>query len=754
MTILKINSFTGMIPRSPPDRLPEGAAWYAENCNFAHGELRSLAGPAPRIPTTNPIRALFTDDGLRFYAWAVPTRAYLAPTIDDTFNRVYFNSDGQGLRVAQMNDAYLALNNPRPPAQSWAAGAARPTAEPEITLTGTTAWAQDTGATPRITAICRLAGAEVSRQVLDIATTNTAWQNYTVDLGGFSCGSDESGSGTPVAPVNGWIDGPDSCIIYLVNDVYPENESPDLLFVRGANFFGPGLWRVKSDGSIGTRASTGANFPATQPLGFAPSGVQYKGRLYSNTADLFTAIQDGSASTPAPTTAAEQALTGGEMTALFEVVGTDGAILYSGPASISGTAVTVEYQTQDKITISYATTFENTWGEESAPSDPVTVDVFPFQSILVKQAYTPLAGSRPIAGMNLYRTYPGNNSEYLKANTVPRTEQIDGKWAILDTTVAPNTSINLVTAEWDAPPSNLHNLTYAGNGYFAGASGKDLRFSEPYRPHAWPYFMTFSHAIVGVIAVEGGLLVTTTAQPYLVYGAHPEQMSQQGLNAEQAGISGRSMAKVQGNAIYASNDGLVAVSGGNADLASSQQLFTREDWRSRYKSAFRNMHLGAWDGCLIGVIDPDYPSATFLSGDFIVRLDEAPGFSRFNLDEDLLATAVSATTDEFYMLYHNGFAEFGVGADLPMTWRSRIYEYPRFVSFAAGIVKYAGTITLLIVDSDRGVSHTVVLPADKTEHHFRLPSMSPSKRWEMTVTGTGRVQYIELGSSFAELQNG
>ena len=135
-----------------------------------------------------------------------------------------------------------------------------------------------------------------------------------------------------------------------------------------------------------------------------------------------------------------------------------------------------------------------------------------------------------------------------------------------------------------------------GNGFFVVGAGKDLVFSEPYRPHAWPYRMTLPHGIVGIVAIEGGILVTTQAQCYLVSGAHPTQMSQQLLPVEQAGWSSMAMARIEGAAVFASNDGLVSVYGGQPSIKESQSLFMRADWRSRYGSARLNMRLAHHDG--------------------------------------------------------------------------------------------------------------------------------------------------------------
>ena len=98
MTILSIRKFNGEIPQLPADRLPQDAAQYAKNCDFTAQELRPLKGIGTHYTAAagaRPVRALFTDDGLRFFAWNKPTRAYLHPTIDDTVGRVIYLISGQ-----------------------------------------------------------------------------------------------------------------------------------------------------------------------------------------------------------------------------------------------------------------------------------------------------------------------------------------------------------------------------------------------------------------------------------------------------------------------------------------------------------------------------------------------------------------------------------------------------------------------------------------------------------------------------------
>jgi hypothetical protein len=764
MTILKIAQFSGMVPRLPAERLPDSAAAYALNCDFAHGELRSLKGPGPLQPTTQAVRSLFTDDGLRFFAWPTYTRAYLAPTVGDAHSRVYFNSEGQGLRVAQMTAAYPALANPRPPAQSWAVGVARPASAPEVELKPSNSWAGDAGATLRMRAVCLLAGVEAKSVEATVVSVESPWQQVTVEIPTAPCGAvtpeDGTTSGLQPGP-DGWIYPPHNGVAHWDRRVVVVPAAGDgggTVYEAATQLLRTGRWRIKSGMSTVEAITTalGAEYwaPVKHPDGglFDPTAFDYLGRIYDGAAALYTGLTSGAGNV---TTGAAQLMTEGTMAFVAEVVGSSGVTLATGSASnfsrevgTNRYSVTIDWGTAAVESIAYVTTFENTWGEESAPSDPVTVEVMPFQDVLVKQAYTPLSGGRPVRGINLYRTY-GRTADYIKVNTIPRTEMISGKWAVWDATDRPATAVTLQSQEWDPPPSNLHSLTYAGNGFFAGASGKDIRFSEPYRPHAWPYFMTLPYSITGIIEVEGGLLVTTTAQPYLVYGPHPEQMTQQALNAEQAGMTPRSMARIEGSAIYVSNDGLVQVSGGQATVG-TQDLFTRNDWRDWYRYTLRDITLGAWDGQVLGIIDA--PNGM----NFMLRMDEAPGFSTLALPGRATGIAVSHTTDELFLCFEEGFAEFGAGEDLALMWHSKVFKYPRPVSFGAAVARYDGQFVLTVVDASSGRTAIEIQlpPGRQDEYAFRLHPVSPSKQWQVAVFGTGTFRAIELGASFMELRNG
>ena len=546
MTAVTWRKFNGEIPRLPADRLPEDAAQLARNCEFAHGELRALRALGTHYTVNaaaQPCRALFTTDGINFYAWNRPTRAYRHPTIDDTANRILYHKHGEGLKVALVSGMRAMNLQPSEPTQSWALGVTRP----------------------------------------------------------------------------------------------------------------------------------------------SPPGVTLG------------------------------AATGG-----------------------------------DPETVALVATVVNAWLEESASSDPVLFDRQVGRSATYTVSHTATAGQQDILGINFYRTYPSQQgtTEYFLINAAPIALS-GGSASLVDASDEPQTAITLVTPYWDMPPASPSNLTYMGNGFFVVGAGKDLVFSEPYRPHAWPYRMTLTHGVVGIIEVEGGALVTTTAGAYLISGTHPSQVSQQLLPVEQAGWSDTAITRVEGAAVYASNDGMVSVNGGQPSLKGSQTLFTRRDWRALFGQYRQNLRLAHHDGHLIGIVDPNYPAAG-ISFAFSVRLDESEGsYQSLNLGQSIYGAAVSATTDQLFLTTATGFAEFmGSSSALEYQWLSGERLLPSPASLSCGVIDAVGSGELWLAAD--GYDIGPIAFSGRTS--FRIPPTNPAYRWSVDIYGTATVREVSLGQSFAELK--
>lgn len=722
MTILRIDSFTGMIPRLPPERLPDGAARYAENCDFAYGELRSIRGVGPKRTTAQAVRSLFTSDGDHYFTWPTATRAYLAPTIDDTWGRVYYCSEEDGLRVAQKSTMQLATDTPGPPSVSYKVGVKAPSAGGYAivkSLETSTVYAQVVSSDGVVLREVDVTGSLVAVQY---------WEKYTVtppsnlfDAVGDSTQRTPDGDGF----VHGTID---------VNFTYDGRSEP----------LGADGWWINADGHV--KANT-AN-PGVTVTRTTVESITYNGITYSPASQLYAALVSGTARASTIRFRAKIVFTS------TGKVFFDGVIPHvSGPSAGAYTLSVPDAVSGDVVSVACAATVVNDVGEESSPYGPAFVEWRDNGTEVIEFSvdYTRDTDQIPIVGVNFYRTYPGSTTtDYFLVNETP-IPLTGGTATFQDSSKSPTTTVAMKSAGWEEPPADLKYLTYGGNGIFAGAVGKDLCLSEPFRPHAWPYRMQFPQEIKGIIEVEGGILVTTATQPWLVYGAHPEQMTQQVLNAEQAGVGWRAMARMEGRAFYASHDGIVQVSGGQASIKQSQQLYTREVWRDLYSVFFPTMAFSAWDGKLIAVLDgyTGGPNAAIFS------TEEGANYSTVLSIPGSTVTGIgiSATTDQVGVLYTDGFAEFGKGGYLPLIWESKTHEFPLPLAFGAAIVRYSGEFDLLIY-TDGTLVHTESLPAGTTEAAFRLPAVGRFKRWVVKFSGVGSVNRVELGSSFSELKNG
>lgn len=631
MTTLSIRTFSGEVPRLPADRLPDGCAQFAQNCDFTHGELRPLAGLGPHYLTgegAQPCRALFTPDGEKFFAWDKPTRAFLAPTIDDVWGRVYYNTEDAGLKVSQRSAMYDKTAQPRPPAAGsrWNVGVTRPNG---LTSVVSTDLALDvyvqtlkygvmveevpvvstTTVTPGVTYDVVIPPGALTTEtttttparlpevgILDVAVTTTV-----------SIGETSSASSTSDEVFAKYFLGDDSLTV---------THKTGFPMTTTTSTFSASRWvvaqRVAGGYDIFVVGST------TEMLRDA-SSIIYKGTTYATPQALYDAIYiAGNTTTTESSEGVKIRFRAKVYNSTTSVVYYDGLcshvatgtpLLYTITVPAFSTLLTSSGSAAPTLqTVSYVAVAINIWGEESAPSDPLVVEFRPgLTGVSLEIEHTPNAAEVPLSGMLFYRTYPSSNgsTSYFLVNSTPVAD-VGGVYSLSDSSTEPVTATTLAAnqAEWDAPPSGLDGLSYAGNGVFCGAVGKDLYFSEPYKPHAWPYRMVFPHEIVGVLGVEGGVLVTTTLHPYLVYGAHPEQMSQVRMTAEQSGWSNTALTHVEGSAIYAGNDGLVRVSGGQASIKESQELFRREDWRKMFGAVKYNLRLAQHDGRLLGIVDP------------------------------------------------------------------------------------------------------------------------------------------------------
>ena len=383
----------------------------------------------------------------------------------------------------------------------------------------------------------------------------------------------------------------------------------------------------------------------------------------------------------------------------------------------------------------YVVTLVSAFGEEGPPSDPSgfvlrwdDVDTNPdFGEVEVTLPGVPTA-NLDITKKRLYRVESGGQYQLV-------TELTAATGTYTDNVLSEQLGLALESIEWDAPNAAMQGLTVLPNGILAGFFDNTLAFCEPYLPHAWPidYQLAFDDPIVAIASISGGLIVTTTGQPWLVTGSSPEAMAQMMLDVNQPCLSKRSMVDMGGYAIYAGHDGLIAVGGTEAQVITSQVL-TRKQWQALNPST---IHGYRYDRAYLGFYDGG--SFLFTPGQGIEFYDTVASAGYYDLSDDIL-----------YLIQGADITQWDKGNPLTYTWRSKIHEIPPgSAGFSCGkVIAYTYPVQLTVyADGETVVTHTVQSPS-----MFRMPSgFTLSRDWQIELQGVNEVSSVQIASSPGEL---
>jgi hypothetical protein len=181
----------------------------------------------------------------------------------------------------------------------------------------------------------------------------------------------------------------------------------------------------------------------------------------------------------------------------------------------------------------YITTWVNSLGHESAPSDPSLELTTSFGQGVRLSGLPPVpTGEYDITHRRIYRSV---NGTYLFVTEIPAaTVTYD------DYTEADSLAEELPSLTWEMPPETLRGVVSSPNGFMAGFTGNDVYFSEVFRPFAWPvdYMQTVDYPIVGIGVMDTTFAVLTKGTPYFMQGAAYATMFNEmtNLNIEQVVI--------------------------------------------------------------------------------------------------------------------------------------------------------------------------------------------------------------------------
>jgi hypothetical protein len=407
-------------------------------------------------------------------------------------------------------------------------------------------------------------------------------------------------------------------------------------------------------------------------------------------------------------------------------------------------------------TRAYVYTKVNSWDEESGPSPAALISPTYVQDVKIVITMSDFTTFRAWKENRVYRTF--GSGTYIRA-TIKDIEPPDLVTFIDASRTVGSAGTALQSLTWEPCPLNVHGLVALPNGWFACYSGNTLYMSVPYRPHTWPYKMTFPNPIRGICAGPQQLVVTTSATAYSVLGPHPGAAASHELQIPCGGISQRSMVKTETGVIYLSNDGPVLVEGSVASLALNQSLFTRKEWQLRYGEYLETLALGYHDGCLICVNtdqkvaegDPfPYPKG------FIIRLDEAVGsFTEFNYVWNAMFRL--PWHDSLYYTANGNLYQFRAGAPLNASWKSKSFTFKEYTKLGIGYIDLNGLGTVRVnayVDNDTELVHSEEFNATEGPKYFRLPAHRGSLNWsfELIVIGDTKVTELAFAHTMDQLK--
>lgn len=241
---------------------------------------------------------------------------------------------------------------------------------------------------------------------------------------------------------------------------------------------------------------------------------------------------------------------------------------------------------------SYCMTFVNEFGDESEPSLPTkTITVVPGSPVTFNTGSITAsadAAYKTPTEVRLYRTdatgtfrlvttnVDGTDTDIIDYTTLESADPV-----YVDTKLDSALGEPLSTAGWSVPPSGLKGIINAPNGIVAAYKDRTIAGAVPYAPYAWPIAnqVATDYDVVGLVPTSAGIVVVTKGMPAILIGDNPANWTMQKLEYPQGCVARRSIVDMGEFAMYASPDGLVAVTGANVEIL-TKPIMTREQWQA------------------------------------------------------------------------------------------------------------------------------------------------------------------------------
>lgn len=398
------------------------------------------------------------------------------------------------------------------------------------------------------------------------------------------------------------------------------------------------------------------------------------------------------------------------------------------------------------VKVGYVYTWLTGLDEESSPS-PLSNTLLTSPATEIQISNIPAApNSRGITKLRLYRSQTDvtgvTSLFFVKELPLPLTT-----FNHLLATDPLQEEIN--TIAYDPAPDGMEGLIALPNGIMAAFDGRELLFSEPYKPHAWPeaYRLFTDYEIVGLAAFGSMIAVMTTGTPYRVQGTHPDNMVMEQIEQDAPCVSQLGIVDMGYAAAYPSTDGLMLITAQGAQLVTGA-VFSPEEWQELEPTTFKAArHEGQYlysnlSGVTrtMGVID--------VSGN-------NPHHCVVELEADALWHDL--LTGHTYFLDNASNVRRFHDDDTPLlqyTWKSSELTSPAPLNYGAFMVDSdpedgeAVGQTVCTFFADGVQRHQVTVDAFKA---IRLPSGFIARRWQIQLSGTQRVTAVRMAQTMEQL---
>jgi hypothetical protein len=416
------------------------------------------------------------------------------------------------------------------------------------------------------------------------------------------------------------------------------------------------------------------------------------------------------------------------------------------------------------VATSYVYTFVNDLGQESAPSPASSTILRPDGvSITVTTPTTTPVGTDPDYGIDtkrIYRAVVGNTGTVFQLVAETPLAQADYVDVLTDSQLGEVLQSDL----WALPPDDLRGILALPNGVMAGFSKNQLCLSAQNYPHAWPveYRLTVDTDIVAIGNIDTAVVIGTKNFVYLAIGSDPAAYSMTKLEVPQACVAKRSLSYLTGiGVVFASPDGLMAVSGNGSIRNLTSSLFTRQQWQALAPETIRAVAHediywmftgeGSWaldmksDG--FGLVEVAF-HATAMHADpltdtlyLVLDSDDEP-------EDDLLPLPSTAPTPNGQVIY--AFDSPAGSGHMVYRHRGRLNLLPRPAAFTYCRVKAEEFTNVVLRLYGDGV--VLLEMAVANDDAFTLPMSNAYNRFELEVIGTSRVYSVEVAEDVGELQ--